>query len=162
MLARLKKSIVRNMSNLAGWRTKRHIIVIESDDWGSIRMSSRDAFKKLKGAKIDVNKNHYNTNDALESNTDLEMLMEVLSKHKDSTGRKAVITGVNVVANPNFDKIRKNGFTKYEYETCTDTCKRYPYHDRVHDLWHQGIRERLMVPVFHGREHLNVILFFSD
>ena len=79
------KKIIRNLSNIPGWRTKRHIIVIESDDWGSIRMSSKEAFRKLKQARIDVDKNHYNTNDALESNEDLEMLMEVLSKHKDST-----------------------------------------------------------------------------
>ena len=91
----------------------------------------------------------------LESNTDLEMLMEVLSKHKDATGRNVVMTGVNVVANPNFDKIRENGFTQYVYESYTETCKKYPEHDKVHDLWKQGIQNRLLVPAFHGREHLN-------
>ena len=156
MFAEIKQNLSRNLSNLPGWRTKRHIIVIESDDWGSIRMSSKEAFRKLKQARIDVDKNHYNTNDALESNTDLEMLMEVLSKHKDATGRNVVMTGVNVVANPNFDKIRENGFTQYVYEAFTETCKKYPEHDKVHDLWQQGIRERLLVPSFHGREHLNM------
>ena len=129
------KKIIRNLSNIPGWRTKRHIIVIESDDWGSIRMSSKEAFRKLKQARIDVDKNHYNTNDALESNEDLEMLMEVLSKHKDSTGRNPVLTGVKIVANPNFDKIRESGFRKYYYEAYTETCKKYPEHNKVHDLW---------------------------
>ena len=155
MFAEIKQNVSRNLSNLPGWRTKRHIVVIESDDWGSIRMSSKESFHKLKQARIDVDKNHYNTNDALESNADLEMLMEVLSKHKDATGRSPVITGVNVVANPNFEKIRENRFTKYVYEVYTETCKKYPQHDKVHDLWKQGIQERLLVPVFHGREHLN-------
>jgi hypothetical protein len=155
MFSAIKKNVSRNLSNLAGWRTKRHIIVIESDDWGSIRMSSKKSFNKLKQARIDVDKNHYNTNDALESNTDLEMLMEVLSKHKDATGRNVVMTGVNVVANPNFEKIRENGFIQYVYESYTETCKKYPEHDKVHDLWKQGIQERLLVPAFHGREHLN-------
>ena len=155
MFAEIKQNISRNLSNLPGWRTKRHIIVIESDDWGSIRMSSKESFNTLKQARIDVDKNHYNTNDALESNTDLQMLMEILSKHKDATGRNVVMTGVNVVANPNFDKIRENGFTQYVYEPYTETCKKYPDHDKVHDLWQQGIKERLLVPAFHGREHLN-------
>ena len=155
MFAEIKQNVSRNLSNLPGWRTKRHIIVIESDDWGSIRMSSKESFHKLKQARIDVDKNHYNTNDALESNADLEMLMEVLSKHKDATGRNVVMTGVNIVANPNFEKIRENGFTQYVYEPYTETCKKYPQHDKVHDLWKQGIQNRLLVPAFHGREHLN-------
>ena len=155
MFAEIKQNLSRNLSNLPGWRTKRHIIVIESDDWGSIRMSSKESFYQLKQARIDVDTNHYNTNDALESNTDLEMLMEVLSKHKDATGRNVVMTGVNVVANPNFEKIRENGFTQYVYESYTETCKKYPQHDKVHDLWKQGIQNRMLVPAFHGREHLN-------
>jgi hypothetical protein len=84
------------------------------------------------------------------------MLYEVLSKHKDSTGRAPVMTGVNVVANPDFKKIRANGFSKYEYELFTETCKKYNGRDRVYDLWKEGINKRLFVPVFHGREHLNV------
>lgn len=36
-----------HVSNIPGWRTNRKIVVIESDDWGSIRMSSLEAFKNL-------------------------------------------------------------------------------------------------------------------
>ena len=54
-----------------------------------------------------------------------------------------------------FEKIRENGFTEYVPEVYTDTCKRYDAHDKVHDLWQNGIQERLLVPAFHGREHLN-------
>lgn len=155
MLVKIKKKISRNFSNIPGWRTTKNIIVLESDDWGSIRMSSKESFNTLKHSRIDVDKNHYNTNDALESNTDLEMLMELLSKHKDATGRSVVMTGVNVVANPNFEKIRENGFLNYVYEPYTETCKKYPHHNNVHNLWQQGIKNRILVPVFHGREHLN-------
>lgn len=151
------KSKVRvNASNIPGWRTKRHIVVIESDDWGSIRMSSIENFERMLKAGMREDRNHYNTYDALESNADLEGLYDVLSKFKDSTGRHPVMTGVNVVANPVFDKIKENGFTEYVYEPFTETCKRYNSHDRVYELWKKGIEERLFVPIFHGREHLNV------
>lgn len=145
-----------NVSNIPGWRMKRHIVVIESDDWGSIRMSSLDSFERMLKAGMREDRNHYNTYDALESNADLEGLYDVLSKFKDSTGRHPVMTGVNVVANPVFDKIKENGFTEYVYEPFTETCKRYNSHDRVYELWKKGIEERLFVPIFHGREHLNV------
>lgn len=150
------KSILRvNLSNVNGWRTGRHIVVIESDDWGSVRMSSLESFERLKKAGIPVNRDHYNINDALESNDDLEMLFDTLSKFKDSTGRHPVMTGVNVVANPNFDAIKANAFTEYVYEPYTETCKRYPNHERVLELWKKGIKERYFVPILHGREHLN-------
>lgn len=143
------------VSNLFGWRTNRKLIVIESDDWGSVYMSDKRALEEMKAKGIPLH-SHYLKNDTLESNEDMEMLMEVLRKHKDASGRHVVMTGVNVVANPDFEKIKANGFKKYEYELFTETAKRYPQSDRIHSLWKQGIEERLLVPVFHGREHLNV------
>ena len=151
----LIKKIIKNLSNLPGWVTSRHIIVIESDDWGSIRMSSKQAFENFKKAGIPVDKNHFNTNDALESNEDLELLMEALSKHKDKTGRPPVITGANIVANPDFEKIKESNFNNYYYESVIDTYKRYPVHDKVDRLWQEAIANRLLMPIFHGREHLN-------
>lgn len=151
----LKSTVQVHLSNIPGWRTRRKIVVIESDDWGSIRMKSKDAFNVLLKSGIPVDKNHYNLYDSLESNSDLEMLMQTLNKFKDSTGRAPVFTGVNIVANPNFEKIAANGFTKYAFEPVTETLQRYPEHDRVYALWKEGINKRLLVPIFHGREHLN-------
>ena len=151
-----KKSEIKVcLSNLPGWRTKRKIVVIESDDWGSVYMSDKKSLEALKAKGVPLT-THYVNNDTLESNEDMEMLFDVLRKHKDSTGRNVVMTGVNVVANPDFDKIRANGFTKYEYEVFTETAKRFSGSNNIYELWQQGIRERLLVSVFHGREHLNV------
>lgn len=152
----LKSKIVTNLGNMKGWRTNRHIVVIESDDWGSVRMSSLDSFERLKAAGIPVDKGQYNLYDALESNDDMESLFDTLRQFKDSTSRHPVMTGVNVVANPDFDAIRENGFSEYVYEPYTKTCERYNGHDKVYELWKQGIAERLFVPILHGREHLNV------
>lgn len=33
------KNFIKNLSHLPGWRTNRKIIVIDSDYWGSLRMS---------------------------------------------------------------------------------------------------------------------------
>lgn len=150
-----KSKIRVNLSNVKGWRTKRHIVVIESDDWGSVRMSSLESFERLKAIGMPIERGQYNRYDALESNQDLEMLFDTLSQFKDSTGRHPVMTGVNVVANPDFKAIEENGFNEYVYEPYTKTCERYSEHDRVYELWKQGIEKRLFVPIMHGREHLN-------
>ena len=62
---------------------------------------------------------------------------------------------MNVVANPDFEKIKQNGFLEYVYEPYTETCKRYDNHEKVYELWKEAIAKRLIVPIFHGREHLN-------
>ncbi|MPL81726.1 hypothetical protein SDC9_27656 [bioreactor metagenome] len=150
------------LSNLPGWRTGRKIIVFESDDWGSIRMSSKEAFGKLVDSGIPIKNNPYCKYDALESNADLENLFEVLSQFKDFKGNHPVFTGVNVVANPDFDKIKASDFQEYFYEPFTETLKMYPVHDRVYQLWKEGVEKRLFVPQFHGREHLNVQRWMRD
>lgn len=151
-----KSGLSVNASNIPGWRTNRKIVAIESDDWGSIRTPSGSAFNGILKAGIPVDRNHYCMYDSLESNEDLELLFETLSKFGDKTGRPPVMTGVNVVANPVFEKIEENSFSEYVYEPYTETLKRYPGHDRVYSLWKEGMEKRLFVPVFHGREHLNV------
>jgi len=151
--------IMRNLSNLPGWRTKRKIIVFESDDWGSIRMPSLKAFQVLKEAGVDVrgrDAERYNLNDSIASSTDLEMLFEVLSTSKDRSGHNAIFTPVSIVANPDFQKIIDSNFQNYFYEPFIETLKRYPGCERSFDLWKEGIEKNIFVPQMHGREHLNV------
>lgn len=150
-----KSALLTNFSNLPGWSTRRKIVVIESDDWGSVYMPDGKALEALKEKGIPLT-SHYVNNDTLESDEDMDMLFEVLRNHKDATGRNIVMTGVNVVANPDFERIEANGFSRYEFELFPETAKRFSGSLGIHQLWKQGINERLLVPVFHGREHLNV------
>jgi hypothetical protein len=147
----------KNISNLLGWNTNRKIIVIESDDWGSIRIKSKEAFHKMSSAGLDLLSSNFTSFDSLESNSDLLGLYSVLQNHKDITGRNPVFTPMCIVANPNFEKIKEGNFQNYYYESFIETCKRYPEHDKVHNLWLDGVTKRLFVPELHGREHLNVV-----
>ena len=146
----------KNLSNLIGWRTSRKIVVIESDDWGSVRTKSKKDYDEMLTKGLEVDRSIFTKFDGLESNRDLENLFDVLSKHKDSTGRPAVFTPMCVVANPDFERIKESDFREYHYENFAETCKKYPNHDRVLELWRKGIEERLFVPALHGREHLSV------
>ncbi len=156
MLNQLKNRFRNDFINFKGWKTKRKLVVIESDDWGSIRVSSKksvnDILKKGFTSKLDP----YNKFDALESNTDLNFLFETLVSIKDSKGNPPKFTANNIVANPDFDKIKASDFEKYFYEPFTETLKTYPNHDNVESLYRQGIKEKVFFPQFHGREHLHV------
>lgn len=154
-------NIRKNLSNAIGWSTKRKIVVIESDDWGSVRTRSKNDYDEMLVNGLSVDRSNFTRFDALESNQDLQNLFDVLSKHKDSTGRFAVITPMCIIANPDFQKIKNSGYEQYHFESFVDTCKRYPSHDKVHDLWMEGIQNRLFVPALHGREHLSVSRWMS-
>jgi len=149
-------NIRKNLSNFLGWRTNRKIVVIESDDWGSIRTHSKAAYYKMISKGLALDRSNFTRYDALESNRDLENLFEVLSKYKDVTGHHPVFTPMCVLANPDFERIEASNFSEYYFETFFETCTKYPTHDRVGELWQTGISERLFVPQLHGREHLNV------
>lgn len=156
MLQRLKKIASRNLVNIPGWRTDRKIVVFESDDWGMIRMASKKAFNWFLKEGYRVDQCPYNSNDALESNDDLELLFDALASVKDQHGHPAIFTVNNVVANPAFDKIQESGYNRYFYESFINTLQRYPGRDRVMELYQQGITQQLVQPQFHAREHLNV------
>jgi hypothetical protein len=152
------KAVIKNLSNLPGWRTNRKIVVIESDDWGSIRMPSKATFNSLIKAGLTLESGdsaRYNHNDSLATADDLSALFETLNKFKDSNGRNPVFTAVAIVANPDFEKIKENDFQEYFYEPFPETLKRYNREGAM-KMWQEGIQSKLFVPEFHGREHLNV------
>jgi hypothetical protein len=151
-------NLKKNLSNIPGWSTNRKIVVIESDDWGSIRMPSLETFEKLSSKGLNLSSGdalRYNTNDTLASVTDLSALYETLMKFKDFKGNHPVITAVSLVANPNFDKIRENNYQAYYWEPFTETLEKYNK-AAAFPLWKEGIRNKLFIPQFHGREHLNI------
>jgi len=157
MIGTIKNRLLSNLRNIPGWRTNRKIVVFESDDWGAIRMPSKEVYSELLNKGLNVNQSPYNINDSLESNDDLNALFEILTKYKDKNGMHPVFTALAVVANPDFKKIEENNFTSYEYESVLETLNSYgTTHNNVYKLWKEGLNSGIFHPEFHGREHLNV------
>lgn len=144
-----------HISNIFGTILKRKIIVFESDDWGSVRTYSSEAFKQMVKAGLSVDKNHYGF-DSLESNLDLENLFNLLMEFKDSTARTPVFTAFCNTANPSFKKIATGNYEKYYYDTLPETVEYYPSHDKLLKYWKEGETQRLFCPQLHGREHIHV------
>ena len=154
-------SIVKQLSNLPGWRTKRKIVVIESDDWGSVRIKDKKAFDALDRAGLNVKEKHFDSYDTLESNEDLEMLFDALSSVLDSNKRSAVFSPMCILGNPDLRKINENGFTEYHFQPLKDTIKEYPRSDNILKLWNEGNSLKIFDLGLHGREHVNVNRFMD-
>lgn len=161
MAGRLTEKLKTGLFNIPGLRINDKVIVIESDDWGSIRMPSKEIYDYWIKKGYPLDECPYNKNDCLESNSDLERLFEVLSSVKDRDGNPAVITANTIIGNPDFSKIKESNFSEYHYELFTETLKHYPEHDGVFALYREGIKNKLFMPQFHGREHVNVFTWMK-
>lgn len=144
-----------------GFHTERHLVVIESDDWGSIRMPSTEVYQKLQKAGDHPENDAFLRNDCLENVADLTALFAVLTSVKDKNGSPAVMTANFAMANPDFDKIDPIN-DAYFFEPFTDTYKRYYPDQDVFSCVQDGIKSSCFVPQLHCREHMNVNRWMND
>lgn len=132
------------------------ILVFESDDWGSIRMSNREDWNDLKRMGYHVDERPYERYDTLESAEDVYELCQVLYKYKDRKEHHPVITANMLMANPDFEKIKRSSYRKYYYEPISETYKRYFGSLSVVEEMKDGFRKGVFKPQSHGREHFNI------
>lgn len=161
-MSKIINKIAKHYINYRGWKTNRKIVVIESDDWGSIRMPSKRVYEQCLKDGYQVDENIFSRYDSLASEEDLELLFELLSKYSDFKGNHPIITANCLVANPDFEQIEKDNYQQYTYELITETFKNYPRHRNCFELWLKGKESGVFFPQFHGREHLNVNRFITD
>ncbi len=150
------------LKNAIGWRTNRKIIVFTTDDYGTIRMASKEAREKMRKAGMNVMHTRFDYYDALEDKEDLLQLYETLSSVKDENGNHPVFTAMASPANPDYEKIKEENFEHYHYELLPDTYNKLEGYQGTYDLWKEGIERKLIFPQFHGREHLNLKFFMES
>ena len=149
------KKFIKKLANLPALKTNKKLIVLFSDDWGSVRIRSVKDQKQLTAKGLYSN-NRFDQFDTLETNADMEELFEVLLKHKDHKGNHPVITAVTNVANPDFKSIKEDDFQNYYFESIKSTYQRYEGSDKVLEIVNQGIQQNIFVPQSHGREHVQI------
>ncbi len=155
-MIRFKDLIRKNIANIPGWCTNRKILVIESDDWGSVRIRDKAAYEALKQKGLNVDSSHYDSVEALESNEDLERLFDLLLSIKDVHGNSLKFTPMCIMGNPDFEKIKASDYQQYFFQPLAETIAEYPESDRLLELWKKGVEQNVFVPEIHGREHINV------
>jgi hypothetical protein len=158
----VKNFLVRNIKNSVGWTTNRKLVVFEVDDYGAIRIESKSTRDNLIAKGVKLRDNKFDYYDALEDHDDLQALFDTLNSVKDVHGKPAVFTALSISANPDFDAIKASNFSSYQYELLTETWCKYRGYEAVPALWREGIEKRLLVPQFHGREHLNIKVLMEN
>lgn len=149
------KSIKKIVANIPGWRTRRKLLLIESDDWGSIATPDLKTYEFLVKSGLPLASSYFARFDSLESEDDLNSLYDVLLSVKDKNNNPACLTACSVVANPEFDKIRLSDFKEYFFENSYVTFSKSKHTENTPKLIQQGIASGVFYPQLHGREHLN-------
>jgi hypothetical protein len=151
----------RSLKHLGASPCRERTVVIESDDWGSRRMPSAKAREWLVSQGIIKGDEPYD-HESLENAEDIARLSEVLSAFTDFTGRHPVLTCFYNPANPDFKAIREADFDHYFSESVPDTLDRRGDRREVEKAWHEARDAGLLVPEYHGREHLQVPMWMKS
>lgn len=155
---RVQESIARRRDAILN----RHIVIFESDDWGAIRVPSKAAHSALTARGYKLDDRPYERFDGLESDRDVEALADVLLRYVDKTGNHPAFTLNYLSANPDFEAIRRNDFSRYQWESIKETYNRYDNGNRVVDIVKSGIDNGVFETQFHGREHFDIKRWMSD
>ena len=158
------RNIVRwytfNKINKSYYHTDEHIVVIESDDWGSIRVPSKETMEQLSTSGDSPIQDPFLKVDCLESSEDLHALCKMLLNVVDKDGRPAVITANFAMANADFEKIKST--KQYHREIFTDTYQRYYGDNTILEDIKKYLDSQVFVPQLHCLEHLNVNQWMRD
>ncbi len=163
MIGQIKETLLVNLKNMFGPKTKRKIVVFSVDDYGNVRLDSKQARTNLDAAGLPIY-SRFDALDTLETKQDLEQLYTVLSSVKDKKGKSAVFTPFALPCNIDFEKMAAEDYRQFYYETLPETYhklaqKNPEAYNGAWPLWQEGIANGLMQPQFHGREHLNLTIF---
>lgn len=161
-MKKVLQSIFQNFKNIIGWKTKRKIVVLSVDDYGNVRVNSKQARANMDAAGLKIY-SRFDLLDTLETKQDLEQLFAVLNSVKDKNGRSAVFTPFALPCNIDFEKMAADDYRHFYYEnlpvTYSKLAKEQPEaYDGAWELWQEGISKGFLKPQFHGREHLNLLV----
>lgn len=140
----------------------RHILVIESDDWGSIRVPDKSVYDALNGQGAKLDRNYFTSNDTLESYDDILALLNMLKHHGDKNGKHPVITAFFTMRNADFNKIASNGMVTFFDESFITTSRNYAGNDHAIQLIRQAVTGGLFCPQLHCLNHLNTAAWMKD
>jgi hypothetical protein len=161
MITELKKKVSAFKQNLGGFTTNRKIVVIESDDWGSVRMPNKDAYITLIEKGIPVNLCPFLKYDGFETADDFEYLYQTMKSIEDNYGKRPKITANYIMSNPDFESIRQSDFSTYHHISLAQKVENEVGMQNYKSVVLNAQNEKYFHPQLHGREHVNIPLWLQ-
>lgn len=157
------KETIKDILACFGYRTDKHYVVFESDDWGAIRIPSKSVLNSFRKKFPEYSLDHYQLYDGLERASDVEELSELLKGYSTLFFSSSPVFTLNfATANPDFKRCTSEKCIHFEYETIDKTYYSYGEGSSILDYIRCGRDETALHPQLHGREHLNATVWLNN
>jgi hypothetical protein len=138
----------------------RKIVVFQSDDWGTQRITaSNEAENLLLKRKIN---NEFVAFDTLESDIDLKRFRSEFADLSKKLNRELNMTFNMVMGNPDFEAIKKSDFKEYSVQDLNSSYNYYGFNSKKIKLeYDEMLKSNMFDFQFHSREHVNIKLWLK-
>ena len=150
----LSKALQRGRSLLPveGFVFGRPLVVFQSDDWGRGGVRDREAWEGLRALGVNLGERNYDFY-SLETAEDVEAIVSLLSRHRDSTGRPACL-GMNfILANVDFARVATDNFRHIHLRPLTEGLPDGWNRPGLFEAYREGISTGVLSPALHGTTH---------
>jgi len=142
----------RRVLPVVGFRFDRPLLLLQSDDWGRAGLRDHEGCEALRAAGINLGERPYDFY-TLETAADVHAVRDLLTQHRDSTGRAAVL-GMNfIVSNLDLPKMKIAGFQRVQQQLLADGLPSGWSRDGLVDAYRDGIQQGVFSPALHGTTH---------
>jgi hypothetical protein len=133
-----------------GFSFSRPLVLLQSDDWGRVGVRDQEGYEQLRADGMRLGEHPYDFY-TLETAEDLNVLHEMLKRHRDSTGRSASLVMNFVLANLDFEGMAANGLKQIKLlsQGLPGSWKR----PGLFEAYRQGIADGVFFPALHGLTH---------
>ena len=151
-MQRILHNIFRRKPQSAGLRFSRPLVVLQSDDWARVGIRDKEGFEQLRSNGLRLGEHPYDLY-TLETARDVAGLAYLLERHRDSSGRSPCLVMNFCVANLDFPKMRKLGFTGIELMNLASGLPGRWSRPGLFEAYRQGIHKGVLYPAMHGLTH---------
>ena len=130
----------------------RPLVVLQSDDWGRVGIRDGEGWEELRSLGVNLGERNYDFY-SLETAEDIEAIVSLLHRHRDSNGRPACL-GMNfMMANVDFAKVVGNEFRQIHLRSLADGLPDGWNRPGLFEAYRQGISAGVLSPALHGTTH---------
>ncbi|MGA2645155.1 MAG: hypothetical protein ABSF15_10610 [Candidatus Sulfotelmatobacter sp.] len=142
----------RSLLRVEGFAFDRPLVLLQSDDWGRVGVRDGEAWEQLRRSGIDLGQRNYDFY-SLETATDVEAIVSLLNRHRDSNGRPACL-GMNfLLANVDFAKVLADNFRQVHLRSLTRGLPDGWQRPGLFESYREGIAAGVLSPALHGTTH---------
>ncbi|MFZ0770737.1 MAG: hypothetical protein WCA49_24455 [Candidatus Sulfotelmatobacter sp.] len=142
----------RSLVPIEGFAFGRPLVVLQSDDWGRVGVRDREGWEELRNAGVNLGERNYDFY-SLETAQDVEAIVGLLNRHRDSVGRPACL-GMNfILANLDFAKMSAGNFRQIHLRALTEGLPEGWNRPGLFEAYRQGIAAGVLSPALHGTTH---------